>query len=133
VLTAAAFRVPGGLPGPARDVGPVLGDPAWAPGAGWAPPPGEGPLVLAAMSSTFQDPVACLQRVAAALAQAGVRGVVTTGPAVPPGAVRGSDRVQVLAAAPHPVGPPHAAAGRTRRGHGPGAADLPGEHPRGGR
>lgn len=118
VLTAAAFDLPGELPGTARYVGPVLDDPDWAAGEAWTPPPGEGPLVLVAMSSTFQDHVACLQRVADALAQAGVRGVVTTGPALPPGAVRGSDRVQVLAAAPHAEVLPHAAAVVTHGGHG---------------
>lgn len=80
VLSSQAFDFPGQLPGNARFVGPVLDDPAWASDAGWTDPGGEGPLVLVAMPSTFQDHAQCLQRIIDALGTLPVRGVVTTGP-----------------------------------------------------
>lgn len=129
VLTAAAFDFPAELPRTVRYVGPVLDDPTWATDRPWQVPPGDGPLVLVAMSSTFQDHVDCLQRVADGLARAGVRGVVTTGPAVPAARVHGSERVLVVDAAPHAGLMPHAAAVVTHGGHGTVmkalAADLP--------
>lgn len=100
VMTAAAFDFPAELPSTARYVGPVLDDPAWAVGS-WAPPPGEGPLVAVAMSSTFQDHVGCLQRIIDALADVGVRGVVTTGPAVDPDLLLARGDVVVTRSAPH--------------------------------
>ncbi|WP_420111501.1 nucleotide disphospho-sugar-binding domain-containing protein, partial [Pseudactinotalea sp.] len=117
VLTAAEFDFPGDLPPTVRYVGPVLDDPAWASGD-WSPPAGEGPFVLVAMSSTFQDHVDCLQRVADALAAAGVRGLVTTGPAVAPEQVRGSSDVAVVSSAPHAAVLPHADLVVTHGGHG---------------
>jgi UDP:flavonoid glycosyltransferase YjiC (YdhE family) len=118
ILTSAAFDLPARLPPGARYVGPVLDDPAWAEDADWEPPPGAAPLVLVALSSTFQGQVECLQRVVDALAGLPVRGLVTTGPAVDPGALRPSGDVTVVAAAPHRAVLRHAALVVTHGGHG---------------
>ena len=66
VLTSADFDFPAELPANVRYVGPVLDDPAWA-ATPWTAPPGDDPLVLVALSSTFQDHAGCLQRIVDAL------------------------------------------------------------------
>ncbi|MEV1131225.1 nucleotide disphospho-sugar-binding domain-containing protein [Agromyces sp. NPDC049794] len=101
VLTSAAFDFPATLPENARYVGPILDDPAWAIDDHWTAPAGDGPLVLVAMSSTFQNHVDCLQRIADALGTLAVRGVLTTGPAVAVDAIRAPANVTVVASAPH--------------------------------
>lgn len=101
VLTSPAFDFPAAIPDNVRYVGPVLDDPQWAVSAPWTPPPGDGPVVLVAMSTTPQDQVDCLQRVVDALSSLPVRGIVTTGPAVDPKALRPSQNVLVVASAPH--------------------------------
>ncbi|GAA2041958.1 glycosyltransferase [Agromyces tropicus] len=118
VLTASAFDFPATLPANARYVGPILDDPEWADAAHRAPPDGDGPLVLVAMSSTFQDHVDCLQRIADALGGLPVRGLVTTGPAVEAGAIRAPANVAVVASAPHHEVLPHADLVVTHGGHG---------------
>ena len=62
VLTSADFDFPAELPANVRYVGAVLDDPTWAT-TPWTPPPGDDPLVLVALSSTFQDQGDCLQRI----------------------------------------------------------------------
>ena len=84
----------------------------------WAPPPGNEPLVLVGLSSTFQDHVATLQRIVDALATLPVRGVVTTGPAVEPGSVSPANNVTVVSSAPHRAVLEHAALAVTHGGHG---------------
>ena len=84
VLTSPAFDFPAELRPNVRYVGAVLDDPAWAATADWEEPPGDDPLVLVALSSTFQDHAACLQRIVDGLAGLPVRGLVTTGPALDP-------------------------------------------------
>jgi MGT family glycosyltransferase len=101
-----------------RYVGPILDDPAWAADTAWTPPAGEGPLVLVAMSSTFQNHVACLQRIADALGSLPVRGLVTTGPAVAPDAIRAPANVTVVASAPHSEVMRQASLVVTHGGHG---------------
>ena len=101
VLTSQAFDFPAELPDSVRYVGPILDDPVWADDAAWTAPPGEGPLVLVAMSSTFQNHVECLQRITDALGGLPVRGLVTTGPAVGPDEIRAPPNVAVVASAPH--------------------------------
>ena len=101
VLTSAAFDFPATLPENARYVGPILDDPAWAAETDWTAPAGDGPLVLVAMSSTFQDHIDCLQRITNALGSLPVRGLVTTGPAVAADAIRAPANVTVVATAPH--------------------------------
>lgn len=116
VLTSAAFDFPATLPAGARYVGPVLDDPAWA--QPWAPPAGDDPLVLVAMSSTFQDQLGSLQRIADGLANLPVRGLITTGPALDHGTLRTAENLSVVASAPHTEVLAQAAAVVNHGGHG---------------
>lgn len=84
----------------------------------WAVPPGDDPLVLVAMSSTFQDHAGCLQRIADAMATLPVRAVITTGPALKPDVLRASENVTVLPSAPHNEVLKHASLVITHGGHG---------------
>ncbi len=118
VLTSAEFDFPAAFPAPVRYVGPVLDDPQWAEVAPWTPPAGSAPLVLVAMSSTFQDQIACLQRVVDALGTLPVRGVVTTGPAIDPVSLEPMANVTVLRSAPHRHVLLHASLVVTHGGHG---------------
>jgi MGT family glycosyltransferase len=61
--------------------GPELGDPAWASDE-CAEPPGEGPLIVVALSSTYQGQEAVLGRILEALSTLPVRALVTLGPGV---------------------------------------------------
>jgi MGT family glycosyltransferase len=117
VLTSAGFDFPAEVPASVRYVGPVLDDPAWA-GGSWTPPPGDAPLVLVSMSSTFQNQAAGLQRVIDALATLPVRGLVTTGPVVDPETLRAAPNVAVRRSAPHREVLQHAALVVTHGGHG---------------
>lgn len=117
VLTSADFDFPAQVPDNVRYVGPVLDDPAWAAGD-WTPPPGDGPLVLVGLSSTFQDQGATLQRIVDALGDLPVRAVVTTGPAIDPADIESPAGVHVVRAAPHSQVLAHAAAIVTHGGHG---------------
>lgn len=117
VLTSPGFDFPGAVPETVRYVGAVLDDPAWAE-TPWTPPPGDEPLVLVALSSTFQDQGATLQRLADALGTLPVRGLITTGPAVDPSSITAPANVTVLAAAPHSAVLQEAAAVVTHGGHG---------------
>lgn len=117
VMTSAAFDFPATVPATVRYVGPVLDDPAWAQGS-WTPPPGDAPLVLVSMSSTFQDQGGSLQRVADALGTLPVRGIVTTGPVLDPATLRAPNGVAVVRAAPHGDVLRHAALVITHGGHG---------------
>lgn len=129
VLTSTAFDFPATLPANVRYVGAVLDDPAWARSAPWAAPEGDEPLVLVAMSSTFQDHAACLQRVVDGLGSLPVRAVVTTGPAVDPDELTAPANVTVVAAAPHSEVLRHAAAVVTHGGHGTVVRALAAEVP----
>jgi MGT family glycosyltransferase len=117
VLTSSDFDFPGKLPASVRYVGPVLDDPLWAE-VPWTPPAGDAPLVLVAMSSTFQDQIGCLQRVIDGLGTLAVRGVVTTGPAIDASALRPASNVTILERAPHREVLRHAALVVTHGGHG---------------
>jgi MGT family glycosyltransferase len=118
VLTSPGFDFPAAVSDAVRYVGPVLDDPPWADAAPWTPPAGMGPLVLVAMSTTFQDQIECLQRVVDALGRLPVRAVVTTGPAIDPRALRAQPSVSVLASAPHRRVMREAALVVTHGGHG---------------
>jgi MGT family glycosyltransferase len=117
VQTSADFDFPWTLPVNVQYVGPVLDDPVWAQAA-WIPPAGDAPLVLVAMSSTFQDQVGCLQRVLHALGTLKIRGVVTTGPAVDVAQLAAPANVAILERAPHQQILRHAALLITHGGHG---------------
>jgi len=118
VLTSSAFDFPAELPDYVRYVGPILDDPAWAADEEWMPPPADRPLVLVAMSSTFQNHVECLQRIAEALGSLPVHGIVTTGPAVGPDEIRAPANVSVVASAPHHEVMRRASLVVTHGGHG---------------
>jgi UDP:flavonoid glycosyltransferase YjiC (YdhE family) len=117
LLTSAAFDFPAQLPPSARYVGPVLDDPAWAVGPDPAPP-GDAPLVLVSMSTTFQSQTESLQRVVDALAELPVRALVTTGPVIDPGTITAPPTVMVVTAAPHTRVLRDAALVVTHGGHG---------------
>jgi len=118
VMTSHDFDFPADLPAGARYVGPILDDPSWAEAALWRPPDGSHPLVLVAMSSTFQDQLGCLRRVVEALGKSPVRAIVTTGPAIDGGTLQAPANVSVVSSAPHGQVLEHAALVVTHGGHG---------------
>jgi MGT family glycosyltransferase len=118
VLTSPSFDFPApALPPNVRYVGPQLDDPHWAVESNWRPS-GDGPIVLVAMSSTYQAQTDPLRRVAEGLGRLQVRGVLTTGPAVNPADVPAPPNVRVLRAAPHSEVLREASAVVTHAGHG---------------
>ena len=117
LMTSRAFEYETFSPPPnVRLVGPRLDDPAWA--GEWTPPAGDDPLVLVGMSSTFMDHADALQRATTALGDLPVRGLVTTGPAVPVDAIDAPANVTVVERAPHSQVLRHASAVVTHAGHG---------------
>jgi MGT family glycosyltransferase len=117
VLTSDAFEFPGGpLPPNVRYAGPRLDDPEWV--DDWTPPPGEDPLVLVGMSSTYQDHASMLRRVASGLGKLALRGLITTGPTVDPGDIDAPPNVTVVRSAPHAQVLQRASAVVTHAGHG---------------
>ena len=109
VLSAQAFDFPARLPENVRHVGTILDDPEWAELEPWhAPVAATGqaeaepaPLVLVALSSTYQAQLGTLQRICDGLAELPVRALVTTGPAIAPSSLRVGPNTQVLVSAPH--------------------------------
>jgi MGT family glycosyltransferase len=119
VMTSPSFDPPlARLPGNVRYVGPVLDDPSWAILDTSVLPAGDDPLVLVAMSSTYQAQQNVLNRVVDALAGLPVRGLVTLGPGLRSGEVHSARNVAVVPSAPHADVLPHAAAVITHAGHG---------------
>jgi MGT family glycosyltransferase len=116
VMTSAHFDFPAALPANATYVGPILDDPVWT--EPWAAPDGDDPLVLVALSSTFQDQIDCMQRIVDALATLPVRAVVTTGPPVDPSALTAAPNVAVVRSAPHSQILEQASVAVTHGGHG---------------
>ena len=100
VGSAKAFDYPGAAdPANMEWIGPLLGAPVWS--AGEVPVrKGDRPLVLASLSTTFQNQGAMLQAIVEGLATLDVDAVVTTGPALA-GTVDGRGRVVVAESAPH--------------------------------
>lgn len=120
VLTSAAFDYPSfPIPDNARYVGPRLDDPSWA--QEWtAPWPSDDarPLVLVGLSSTYQDQLPVVRRIAAALGRLPVRGLITVGPALSADAIAAPKNVVVVASAPHGALLPKTSAVITHAGHG---------------
>lgn len=129
VLSSAAFDFPGQGPDGVRWVGPILDEPDWVADTTWTQTDGGDPLVLVALSTTFQRQTDCLQRISEALGQLPVRGVITAGPAIDPAELRVPHNVSVLRDAPHREIMRHASLVVTHGGHGTlmksFAADLP--------
>src|SRR5262249_37802554 len=120
VLSPEAFDFPGPpLPANVAYVGAQLDDPAWAEpwNSPWRSDDGR-PLVLVGFSSTFQNQLALLQRVAQAFVGLPVRGLITAGPALAGQTVQAPDNVAVVASAPHAEVMPHASVVVTHCGHG---------------
>jgi len=110
-------------PAPAnlRYVGPVVDEPDWLADTRWQSPwPADDPrpLVLASLSSTFQNQQALLQTVLTALGRLDVRGLVTLGPAMLGRSFEVPGNVVVAESAPHGLVFPHTAAFVTHCGHG---------------
>ena len=117
LLTSRAFEYEQFSPPPnVRITGPRLDDPAWA--GDWTPPAGDAPLVLVGMSSTFMDHGEVLQRATTALGTLPVRGLVTTGRAIPAESIDAPANVTVVERAPHSEVLRHASAVVTHAGHG---------------
>lgn len=120
MMTSRAFDFPI-TPAPAnvRYVGRVLDDPDWT--GEWRNPWADDdarPLVVASLSSTFQDQRDALRRIIAALGTLPVRGLVTLGPAMAGERFDVPANVASVASAPHAQVFPHAAAIVTHAGHG---------------
>jgi len=102
-----------------RYVGPVLDDPEWA--GDWESPFDAGdsrPLVVASLSTTFQNQREILQRIIDALGMLEVRGLVTLGPSMAGDRFDVPENVVTVASASHARVFPHAAAVVTHAGHG---------------
>ncbi|MEV4223298.1 glycosyltransferase [Nonomuraea sp. NPDC049725] len=123
VLSPRALDYPGRrFPDHVRHAGPRLDDPVWV--GELELPPGDAPLALVSLSSTFMNQRALLDRIAQALGTLPVRGLLTTGPAVDPATVRAPGNVLVTATAPHSAVLPHAALTITHAGHGTAVKSL---------
>lgn len=120
VLTSPVFDFTSpAQPEHVRYTGPELVDPPWC--ARWAPPWPEGdrrPLVVASLSSTFQDQAPLARRIVQALGSLEVRGLVTLGEAIEPEEVPPWGDVAVVRSAPHEQVFPMAAVVVTHGGHG---------------
>lgn len=120
IQTARAFDFPI-TPAPAnvRYVGPVLDEPDWT-GTWDSPwPPGDRrPLVVASLSTTFQNQRAVLDRIAQALGALDVRGLITLGPAMAGARLALPPNVRAVDGAPHSRVFPEAAVVVTHGGHG---------------
>ena len=117
MLSTRALQYPGFHPPEHVQVtGARLEDPDWTEPA--VLPPGDEPLVLVGLSSTFMDQAAAIGRIAQALGRLPVRGLITTGPAIDPETIPAPANVQVVRSAPHREILPHAAAMVTHAGHG---------------
>jgi UDP:flavonoid glycosyltransferase YjiC (YdhE family) len=98
LLTSRSFDFAAELPDHVRYVSAVLDA---APGRLWALPTGQDPIVLVAMSSTFQNHGRGLQRIIEGLTTLPVRGIATIGPALDPTRFRATSNVSIASAAPH--------------------------------
>jgi MGT family glycosyltransferase len=109
---------PGSVPANVRYAGPQLDDAPSAPSRNpWAIPSGR-PLVLVGLSSTVMRQEGLLQRIADALGQLPVQGLVTTGPAVDPALVAASPNVTVTRWVRHADVLPDCSVIITHGGHG---------------
>lgn len=116
MLTGSAFDDPPPDAPNVRYVGPVLED---IPAVGTLElPPGENPLVVVGLSSSYMNQSDLLSRIALALSSMPVRGVITTGPAIDPVSISAAANVVVVQSAEHAELIPIADLVITHAGHG---------------
>ena len=116
MLTGSAFDDPPPDAPNVRYVGPVLED---LPADGVLElPPGDSPLVVVGLSSSYMDQSDLLGRISHALASMPVRGVITTGPAIDPDDIPAAVNVVVVRSAAHSDLIPKADLVITHAGHG---------------
>ena len=109
---------PGCVPANVRYAGPQLDDaPAAASRNPWVIPSGR-PLVLVGLSSTVMRQEGLLQRIADALGQLEVQGLITTGPAVDPALIAAPPNVSVTRWVRHADVLPSCSVVITHGGHG---------------
>ncbi|CAN5759618.1 glycosyltransferase [soil metagenome] len=120
IQTCEAFDFPiTPAPRNVRYVGPVLDDPGWA--EAWRNPwtlDDARPLIVASLSSTFQDQYQVLRRIISALGRLPVRGLVTLGPSMAGRSFDLPPNVVAAASVAHGQVFPQAAAVITHAGHG---------------
>jgi UDP:flavonoid glycosyltransferase YjiC (YdhE family) len=108
VLVTAPRELDGpGTPPPNVRYGDILFQSA-GPDAGWAPPPGEEPLVVVCMGTAGQGGAPVLQRVLDALGGCAVRGWLSLPSYVGPDEVRAPDNVTLSGYVRHAAVMPHA-------------------------
>lgn len=113
---------PGPVPAHVRYTGPLF--PAAGGDAGWEPPAGDGPLVVASMGTAGQGEAPVLQRVMDAMAGLPVRGFVTVPTYVDGAALSVPPNVTVSAYVRHAAVLPHADVVVTHAGLGTVTAAL---------
>lgn len=102
-----------------RYVGPQLDQPTWTrPFAAPWPADDARPLVLVGFSTTFQNHVMVLQRVADALGELPVRGLITLGETILPSEIEAPANVALVHSAPHDQVLREASVVVTHGGHG---------------
>ena len=120
LATSQAFDFPVPvLPPGMRYVGPLLDQPIWA--EAWTSPWADDdprPLILVAMSTTFQDQAGTIQAVLDAAAPLPARVLVTLGPSLTAEGLSVPDNAALVASAPHEDVMPRAAVVVTHCGHG---------------
>jgi MGT family glycosyltransferase len=116
MLTSSTFDDPPPDAPNVRYVGPVLEDiPA---DVAVATPPGDDPLIVVGLSSSYMEQADLLRRISTALSGLPVRGIITTGPAINPREVHAAANVTVVQSAAHNQLIPKAALVITHAGHG---------------
>ncbi len=110
----------GGAPPPASFVyaGPLLSVPEWVNETAPAAAADERPLVLASLSTTFQDQTPVMRRIIEAMGRLPIRGIATLGPAMRVEDVPRPPNVEVVASASHDELVPRCAAVVCHGGHG---------------
>ena len=120
IATSSAFDFPAdSLPERMAYVGPLLDPPTWA--ADWTSPWSSNdarPLILVAMSSTFQNQSATIQALLTAASDLDVRVLVTLGPGLDGASFDVPDNAVVVASAPHDQVMRQAVVVVTHCGHG---------------
>jgi MGT family glycosyltransferase len=117
---SVAFDFPASrLPANLRYVGPLLDPPAWARPwtAPWSGTPAR-PRILVSLSTSFQDQLALLRRIVAALGTMDLDAVVTTGPAMAEEMIDAPANVSILHSAPHDAVMKEVSVVVTHGGHG---------------